>query len=45
VIPLKDDVPTSSTPFVTIVLIALNALVYVYQISLAFDTCGPGAGA
>ncbi|HEU5197795.1 MAG TPA: rhomboid family intramembrane serine protease [Methylomirabilota bacterium] len=44
-IPLKDDVPTSSTPFVTIVLIALNALVYVYQISLAFDTRGPGAGA
>lgn len=32
--PLKDDVPTRTTPFVTVGLIALNVLVFLYQISL-----------
>jgi len=34
VFPLKDDIPTRTTPFVTIGLIALNVLVFLYQISL-----------
>jgi len=33
-LPLKDDVPTHSTPVVTIGLIALNILVFLYQASL-----------
>jgi membrane associated rhomboid family serine protease len=33
-IPLKDDVPSRSTPYVTITLIALNALAFAYQVSL-----------
>ncbi|HEV8437891.1 MAG TPA: rhomboid family intramembrane serine protease [Methylomirabilota bacterium] len=33
-IPLKDDLPTRTTPFVTIGLITLNVLAFVYQISL-----------
>lgn len=33
-IPLKDDVPSYSFPFVTIALIASNVLVFLYQISL-----------
>jgi membrane associated rhomboid family serine protease len=45
VIPLKDDVPSQSTPFVTYALIALNLVVYLYQFSLSLDTRGPGAGA
>ncbi len=32
--PLKDDVPSESVPFVTIALIALNALVFLYQFFL-----------
>jgi membrane associated rhomboid family serine protease len=32
--PLKDDVPTNSTPFVTVGLIAINVLVFLYQASL-----------
>ena len=32
--PLKDDVPTNSTPFVTVGLIAINVLVFLYQVSL-----------
>ena len=35
-IPLKDDVPSRSVPFVTIALIALNIAAYVYQLSLGF---------
>ena len=31
-IPLKDDVPTRSVPGVTIVLVALNSLVYLYEL-------------
>jgi membrane associated rhomboid family serine protease len=34
VFPLKDDNPSSSTPFVTVGLIILNALAYAYQFSL-----------
>jgi membrane associated rhomboid family serine protease len=33
-IPLKDDVPSSSFPFVTIGLILLNVLVFLYQASI-----------
>ena len=44
-IPLKDDVPSQSTPFVTYALIALNVVVYLYQFSLSLDARGPGAGA
>jgi len=34
VFPLKDDIPTRTTPFITVALIALNALVFLYQLSL-----------
>ena len=33
-IPLKDDVPSSTVPYVTIGLIGLNVLVYLYQASI-----------
>ena len=33
-IPLKDDNPTSTFPFVTIALIAANIVVFVYEVSL-----------
>jgi membrane associated rhomboid family serine protease len=33
-IPLRDVVPSRTTPFVTVGLIALNALVFLYQLSL-----------
>ncbi|MBI2160461.1 MAG: rhomboid family intramembrane serine protease [Candidatus Rokubacteria bacterium] len=36
-LPLKDDVPSSSVPFVTIALIGLNAAVFLYQVSLGMD--------
>ena len=36
-IPLKDDNPTDKIPFVTIVIIVINAVVYIYEFSL-----GPG---
>ena len=32
--PLKDDTPSDSAPVVTVALIVLNALVYLYQFSL-----------
>jgi membrane associated rhomboid family serine protease len=44
-IPLKDDVPSRSLPFVTVTLIGLNVLVFLYQFSLGVDARGPGAGA
>jgi membrane associated rhomboid family serine protease len=44
-IPLKDDVPSNSVPFVTVLLIGLNVLAFLYQLSLGIDTRGPGAGA
>ncbi len=36
-LPLKDDVPSRSIPFVTIALIGLNAAVFLYQVSLGMD--------
>ena len=36
-LPLKDDVPSSSVPFVTFALIGLNAAVFLYQASLGMD--------
>ncbi len=33
-IPLKDDTPRYSTPFVTMLLIATNTIIFLYQISL-----------
>ena len=33
-IPLRDDVPSRTTPFVTVALIALNVLVFLYQLML-----------
>jgi len=41
-LPLKDDVPSRGFPLVTVVLIALNAAVFLYQASLAM---GPEPGA
>ncbi len=35
--PLKDDVPSRTFPFVTIGLIGLNVLVFLYQFSLQFS--------
>src|SRR5207253_7238841 len=32
--PLKADVPSRSVPFITIALIAVNVLVFLYQLSL-----------
>ncbi len=36
-IPLRDVIPSRSTPYVTIAIIALNALVFLYQFSLGED--------
>ena len=33
-IPLRDVIPSRTTPYVTIVLIAINALVYLYEMTL-----------
>ncbi len=44
-IPLKDDIPSRTTPFVTMMLIALNAVVFVYQMSLALESDAGAAGA
>lgn len=33
-LPLKDDIPTERTPVITIAIIALNILVFLYQLSL-----------
>jgi len=43
--PLKDDLPTRSTPAVTVGLIALNLLVFLYQVSLEVGSSGEGARA
>jgi hypothetical protein len=45
VIPLKDDVPSRTTPFVTMLLIAVNAVVFVYQLSLGLESDARAAGA
>jgi membrane associated rhomboid family serine protease len=34
-IPIKDDNPTQSTPFVTVTLIALNVVIFIYQLTLS----------
>ncbi len=39
-IPLKDDIPSRSVPFVTIILIALNVLVFLYQVALGDEGSG-----
>jgi membrane associated rhomboid family serine protease len=39
-IPLRDDVPSRSVPIVTITLIALNVIAFLYQLSLELG--GPG---
>jgi membrane associated rhomboid family serine protease len=44
-IPLKDDVPSRALPFVTVGLIGLNVLAFLYQMSLGIDSRGPDAGA
>ncbi len=41
-IPLKDDVPSRSTPFVTVGLIAANVLAFLYQLSLEMTPTGMG---
>ncbi|PYM63480.1 MAG: rhomboid family intramembrane serine protease [Candidatus Rokuibacteriota bacterium] len=35
--PLKDDVPSRSFPLVTVALIVVNVLVYLYEAALGFD--------
>src|SRR5918995_6093856 len=35
-IPLRDDVPSRTAPLVTVLLIALNVLAFLYQVSLQF---------
>ena len=39
-IPLSDENPARSTPFVTISLVALNVAVFVYQLSLGSQVEG-----
>ncbi|PYM93319.1 MAG: rhomboid family intramembrane serine protease [Candidatus Rokuibacteriota bacterium] len=39
-IPLRDDVPSNSVPFVTITLIGLNVLAFLYQTSIGMDSQG-----
>jgi membrane associated rhomboid family serine protease len=43
VFPLKDDVPTRSAPIVTVMLITLNVLLFLYQVSLELDLDAPDA--
>jgi membrane associated rhomboid family serine protease len=40
-IPLKDDNPTQTFPLMTITIIALNILVYLYQLSMAAEKLEP----
>jgi membrane associated rhomboid family serine protease len=40
VFPLKDDVPTQSFPLVTVTLIAVNVLVYLYEFTLGMAPGG-----
>jgi len=40
--PLKDDVPGRTTPFITVGLIAINVVVFLYQISLGLEGSTPG---
>jgi membrane associated rhomboid family serine protease len=36
-IPLKDDIPTRTVPFMTIGIIVLNCLVYIYELTLSSE--------
>jgi membrane associated rhomboid family serine protease len=45
VIPLRDDVPSRSTPFVTMALVGVNVAVFLYQLSLGFGPDGGAPGA
>lgn len=36
-IPLRDDIPSRTYPFVTVALIAVNAAVFVYQLTLGME--------
>jgi membrane associated rhomboid family serine protease len=45
IIPLKDDVPRRTVPFLTLALIGLNVLAFFYQLLLGFDPRGAGEGA
>jgi membrane associated rhomboid family serine protease len=38
VIPLRDIIPSRSTPYITITIIALNALAWLFELSLPHDT-------
>jgi membrane associated rhomboid family serine protease len=38
VIPLRDVIPSRSTPYITITIIALNALAWFFELSLPHDT-------
>ena len=40
--PLKDDLPSHSTPVVTVLLMAINIVVYLYQASLEIDARAGG---
>ncbi len=44
-LPLKDDIPNRSTPFVTITLIGVNVFVFLYQLSLQWSGDAPGSRA
>lgn len=44
-IPLRDDVPSRSVPLVTIALIALNVLVYLYEVCLGLGVDPAGTRA
>jgi membrane associated rhomboid family serine protease len=39
--PLKDDIPSRTFPFVTVLIVALNVLAFLYQVSLGIGS--PGA--
>ena len=41
IFPLKDDIRRESWPVVTVGLIGLNVLAFLYQVSLGIDTGGP----
>src|SRR5262249_61407553 len=44
VIPLRDNVSSRSVPVVTLVIIALNMLVYLYELSLGASGGAPKGG-
>jgi membrane associated rhomboid family serine protease len=44
-LPLKDDIPAQSLPFVTVTIIALNVVAFLYQVSLQVGGDAGGARA